>query len=306
MMGDESRVERRNHLATAIWDSNLDDSAEGKLSAYFRWLGREFHGSLHELVFFVNIIRLNMALKRSALSHAVRSLRTGWEGEHKEKTTTDAGFRHPAAASLTDELKDSLDKEHCNIEDRLVDAVRVMFALDLATDHITAGGGQVQSFWDSSQSLNDVIKQKFPEYSPRQDTQMAYKAIAIDQRNFAAKYLEDHAGVKIEWTTHLPDHLLLEDKTLYVFELPCMLEIAYNTRPTTVHEVPNTVRGSTKDAESGQSLTAGKESEEEITKAQKGPRKCDETDISATQSTAPDQHPSGPRAGNSVSNIPIK
>lgn len=75
IMDDGSRLERRNLLATAIWDYKLDDSAEGKLSAYLRWLGREFYGSMHELVFFVDIIRSNMELERSTLSQAVRSLR---------------------------------------------------------------------------------------------------------------------------------------------------------------------------------------------------------------------------------------
>lgn len=42
---------------------------------------------------------------------------------------------------MTDELKESLKKENFSIEDRLVKAVRVVFALDLATDQITAGGG---------------------------------------------------------------------------------------------------------------------------------------------------------------------
>lgn len=89
---------------------------------------------------------------------------------------------------------------------------------------------------------------------------MTQKAISIDPRNFSAKYLEDHAGVKIEWTTHLPDHFLLEDKTLYVFELACMLEIAYNTQSSTGNKVPDTVTGSTKDVASGQSPAEYKES----------------------------------------------
>lgn len=305
-MNDGPRLERRKLLATAIWDSNLDDSAEGKLSAYFRWLGREFHGSMHELVFFVDIIRSNMALQRSALSQAVRSLRASWEDKDNEKSTLDERFHHPAASSVTDELKESLKKEDSSIEDKLIDAVRVVFALDLATDQITAGGGQVQSFWDSSQSLNDVIERKFPKYRLRQDTQMTQKAIAINPRNFAAKYLEDHAGVKIEWTTHLSDHLLLEEKTLYVFELACMLEIAYNTRPSPRNGVTDTVTGSTKDAASDQLPAEGKENREKVKEGGNARKKCVETEGPATEGTVPEGHSSGSRGGNDAKITPIK
>lgn len=306
MMNDDSRLERRKLLAKAIWDSNLDDSAEGKLSAYFRWLGREFHGSMHELVFFVDIIRSNMSLKRSALSQAVRSLRASWEGEDNEKSTLDERFHYPAASSMTDELKDSLKKEDASIEDKLIDAVRVVFALDVATDQITAGGGQVQSFWDRSQSLNDVIKRKFPKYSLRQDTQMTQKAIAINPRNFAAKYLEDHAGVKIEWTTHLPDHLLLEDKTLYVFELACMLEIAYNTRPSVGSRVPDAATGSIKDAASSRSPDEEKDNGGKITEDGKAPQKFVETQGPNTGGTVPEGNPSDPRGDNNVNTSSTK
>lgn len=306
MMVDSSSLDGRNLLATAIWDSNLDDGAEGKLSAYFRWLGGEFHGSMQELVFFVDIIRSNMVLKRSALSQAVRSLRASWEGEDDEKPIIDNRFRHPAASSVTDELKDSLKKENSSIEDKLVDAVRVVFALDLATDQIAAGGGHVQSFWDSSQSLSDVIERTFPKYKLRQDTQMTQKAIAIDPRNFAAKYLEDNAGVKIEWTTHLPDHLLLEDKTLYVFELACMLEIAYNTRQSPGNGVSNTVTGPTKDAASDQSPDKRGENREKVNEDGNAPQKCVETEGPATEGTVPEGHRSGSRGGNNAKIIPTK
>lgn len=306
IVDDGSRLERRKLLATAIWDSNLDASAEGKLGAYFRWLGREFYGSIHELVFFVDIIRSNMALKRSALSQAVGNLRASWEGEGNEKLTTDERFNHPAASSVTDELKDSLKKENFSIEDKLLDAVRVVFALDLATDQITAGGGQVQSFWDNSQSLNDVIERKLPMYRLRQETQMTQKAIAIDPRNFAAKYLEDHAGVKIEWTTHLPDHLLLEEKTLYVFELACMLEFACSTRPSTGNEVPDTVARSTKDAAGAQSPPKKKRSEEKINQDEDAPKKCVKTDGPAAEGTVPEGHLGGSPEGNNVNIAPTK
>lgn len=306
MMNDDSRLERRKLLAKAIWDSNLDDSAEGKLSAYFRWLGREFHGSMHELVFFVDIIRSNMSLKRSALSQAVRSLRASWEGEDNDKSTLDERFHYPAASSMTDELKDSLKKEDASIEDKLIDAVRVVFALDVATDQITAGGGQVQSFWDRSQSLNDVIKRKFPKYRLRQDTQMTQKAIAINPRNFAAKYLEDHAGVKIEWTTHLPDHLLLEDKTLYVFELACMLEIAYNTRPFIGSGVPDAVTRPIKDAASDWLPAEEKENGENILEDGRSPKKFVETERPTTEGTVQEGHSSGSRGGNNVNIKPTK
>lgn len=261
---------------------------------------------MHELVFFVNIIRSNMALKRSALLQAVRSLRANWEGENREKPTTDKSFHHPAASSVTDELKHSLKKDNYSIEDRLVDAVRVVFALDLATDQITAGGGQIQSFWDSSQSLNDVIKAKFPEFRLRQDTQMTQKAIPIDQRNFAAKYLEDHAGVKIEWTTHLPDHLLLEDKTLYVFELACMLEIAYNTRPSTGNEGSDTVTGPTENAARGQSPVEGSKSRRNHTQDQNDPEECVRIDGSDIGSVMPGEHSHGSRRGNNTNVAPSK
>lgn len=306
MMNDSSKLERRNLLATAIWDSNLDASAEGKLSAYFRWLGREFHGSIHELVFFVDIVRSNMALKRSALSQAVENLRASWEGEGNENLTTDETFHHPAASSVTDELKQSLEKENFSIEDKLLDAVRVVFALDLATDQITAGGGQVQTFWDNSQSLNDVIERKLPMYRLRQETQITQKAIAIDPRNFAAKYLEDHAGVKIEWTTHLPDHLLLEDKTLYVFELACMLEFAYNTRPSTVNEVPDTVARSIKDAAGAQSPPEKKRSEENTNADEDATKKCMKTDGQAAEGTSRGRHLGVSPEGENVNIAPTK
>lgn len=286
----------------AIWDCELDDSTEGKLSAYFRWLGREFHGSLHELVFFVDIIRSNMELKRSALSQAVRSLRASWKGEDDERLTTDETFHHPAATAMTDELKESLKKENFSIEDSLVEAVRVVFALDLATDQITAGGGQIQSFWDSSQSLNDVIERKFPKYKLRQDTQMTQKAISIDPRNFSAKYLEGHAGVKIEWTTHLPDHLLLEDKTLYVFELACMLEIGYNTQSSAGNKVPDIVIGSTKDAASGQLPAEYKEGGGNITEDENTLQKYGPT----TDCAVPEGNSSGSREGTNTNTIPSK
>lgn len=207
---------------------------------------------------------------------------------------------------MTGELKDSLKKEDSSIEDKLIDAVRVVFALDLATDQITAGGGQVQSFWDSSQSLNDVIDRKFPSYRLRQDTQVTQNAIAIDPRNFAAKYLEDHAGVKIEWTTHLPDHLLLEDKTLYVFELACMLETAFNTRPPTGIEVLDTVKGSIKDVEIGQSSPEEKKNGGKITEDGKAPKKFGETEGPTTEGTVPEGHSSGSRRGNNANRTPTK
>lgn len=258
-MNDETRRDSRNSLARSIWDFDLDDSTEQRLTAYFKWVGKEVHSDMHELIFFIDVIRSNTKMARKDLSQAVRNLRDSWQGKCDNQHVI--GFQYPAASSVTDELKHRF--RNLNIEDKLVEAVRVVYALDLATDQITAGGGQDQSFWSSSQSLNDVIQRNFPKYSPMQDTQMSHKAIPIDSRNLTAKYLEDHAGVKIAWTTHLSDHLLLEDKTLYVFELACMLEAAYHTQPSTEQEDTNAVAESTTAGDAAENHLPGKGEERE-------------------------------------------
>ncbi|KAJ4392267.1 hypothetical protein N0V93_005892 [Gnomoniopsis smithogilvyi] len=229
-MDDGSRRQGRNLLATAVWDSHVDDNADAKLSAYFTWIQREFYGiTTDELVFFVDIIRSNMTMKRSSLIQAVRLFKDSWGDQ--TKSVIDKDFQNPAASSVTDQLKQSLREDDSSIEDQLLDAVRAVFALELARDQNTVGGVLDPTFWESHESLSDVISKSFPKQKLRQNSQISQRAILIDSKNLAAKYLEDHANVKIQWTSNLVEHLWLQDKTLYVFDLACMLERAYNTRP---------------------------------------------------------------------------
>lgn len=207
-------------LAKAILGCDDDDAAQacGKLDAYFKRMPKigQFFKTDEETIFFINIIRSNMSLEREALSRAVETLKEDRGRENAERTVLDR-FHRP---DMKDEVKKRLKEQGFNIENALIGAVRSLFALDLATTD-TAGGGPGLKFWDSSTSLADVITRSFPR------SQQSETPLPFDKKKVAARYLKDHAGVKIQWTINLAEHLYLEEKTLYVFELVGLLEVAY-------------------------------------------------------------------------------
>ncbi|PNP81275.1 hypothetical protein FNYG_05307 [Fusarium nygamai] len=112
------------------------------------------------------------------------------------------------------------------IEEHIVATIRVMLAVNINLDPRTVFLATPGLSWGESQTLTSFIKEIFPKHTYNDEPHTPFMASRL-----RARYLEDHADVQLEWTHHLPDHLMLnigsQTKTLWVFDLVSLLEMTY-------------------------------------------------------------------------------
>lgn len=121
------------------------------------------------------------------------------------------------------------------VDNSLSASIRALFGICLDPNPIADGLGAVfgqstsTTIWHSSTSLSDFIAGVFPKH----DDIDGEPILPVRSSMLRARHLEKHAGVQIGWTNHLPDHLSLRttknSKTLRIFALPSLLEVAYES-----------------------------------------------------------------------------
>jgi hypothetical protein len=119
------------------------------------------------------------------------------------------------------------------IDNSLAAAIRVLYGVCLDPNPVADGHGAVfgqstsTATWHARTSLLEFIASVFPKY----DDLEGEPILPVRSSMLRARHLEKHAGVQISWTQHLPDHLSLRttksSKTLRLFALPSLLEVAY-------------------------------------------------------------------------------
>jgi hypothetical protein len=79
--------------------------------------------------------------------------------------------------------------------------------------------------WNASESIEAFFQRCFPQTPAHLDR----ATDRISPRKLSASFLRNHANIQIEWTDHLPDHLLLEThdecKILHLFRHPGFLKM---------------------------------------------------------------------------------
>ncbi|CAJ2502334.1 Uu.00g097280.m01.CDS01 [Anthostomella pinea] len=187
-----------------------------------------WHGNIQ---YFLEAIKRNPTIPRRNLRAALRSMCsdkvTFQTGSADDSSADDTGgnvnlpFNTPLALSTTE------------VDDKTLDAaiavsVKILFAVHVNPGPPTGGVtvGNWETFWEDSRSLEAFIAETFPssDYSDETNCQ-------IIPARIRARYLENNADVRIEWTHHLPDHLKLDigfnSKVLSIFELASLLEVMY-------------------------------------------------------------------------------
>jgi hypothetical protein len=80
-------------------------------------------------------------------------------------------------------------------------------------------------YWKESESLARYLGRVFPISQPPQQDLLGFKA-----NKLKASYLQAYAGIRIEWTNYLSDHLILLRgetwKKLYIFRHPGFIKVS--------------------------------------------------------------------------------
>ncbi|KAF2422971.1 hypothetical protein EJ08DRAFT_725129 [Tothia fuscella] len=116
------------------------------------------------------------------------------------------------------------------VDRKLCLAARLMLSINLEREKNTNTNQQQQSLcpiWKDDMSIVELVQRQIPQYS----TEYTEGFSAIKTRKLRARYLENHAGLKIIYTRRFQDHLKLvigeNKKTLHVFELAGFLDVSY-------------------------------------------------------------------------------
>lgn len=85
---------------------------------------------------------------------------------------------------------------------------------------------QTNCLWTKEMTLEQLLDREFPKSIPNEQLSGRFKERLVSLRS-----LVQHADIKIAWTKHFPDHLLLSynkyNKTLSLFDLPSLIEVTY-------------------------------------------------------------------------------
>jgi hypothetical protein len=78
--------------------------------------------------------------------------------------------------------------------------------------------------WKDTESLENFVERVFPQYVADE----GISSRSITMHKLAAHYLKTYAGIQLEWTDYLTDHLTLQKgetwKSLYIFRHPGFLD----------------------------------------------------------------------------------
>jgi hypothetical protein len=236
----------RNTIVTRVWGQDLRPIYLGRsqeewinkhreiLKSYFNYYydqvseqnPDEIPGTLkihEELLMFIDLLKQNADIPRTQLKEACQTV---YEGR-----TYDGPVRFPT------DLRRFLKKcgrrsRDISIHSALAIAVRVVFAINVHVSPEPRADimviGQTNLFWTASTCLSQFLVDSFP----KSDHDPGSGILQIKPNKFRVRYLENHAGIKVRWTTQLADHLKLntakDEKTLKVFELVSLLKVSYD------------------------------------------------------------------------------
>ncbi|KAI7760937.1 hypothetical protein LZL87_012090 [Fusarium oxysporum] len=214
---------KRRRIAQSLWGLDLQSSSRvDQLSAYFdhfRDQAGQLNVSMDDVFTATNILKNKPDLTRQHLRNAMTSV---FGHGQSTRNTTPSHVQHDSAVPRPQDItaRDSV------VEETIVATIRVMLAVNINLDSRTVFLATPGLNWGESQSLTSFIKETFPKHAYNDEPHTPFIASRL-----RARYLEDHADVQLEWTHHLPDHLMLnigsQTKTLRVFDLVSLLEMTY-------------------------------------------------------------------------------
>ncbi|KAJ2979914.1 hypothetical protein NUW58_g7082 [Xylaria curta] len=99
-----------------------------------------------------------------------------------------------------------------------------MLAVHVTHDPNSIEPGRSKIRWEDLETFESFVERAFPR------NRANYDVTPVKPSKLRAIYFEAHAGIQLQWTEHLYDHLLLStsenSNVLKVFQIPCMLEAA--------------------------------------------------------------------------------
>lgn len=221
-------LETQTSIVKTVWNLELDKSKNTTLESYSQYYYAQIGYNEPEVSFFTGLLKSNISSSRSELQNGVESLIASW-GNPASQVPSGAGSRVSHTPVVGNDVKAAMTRPGFKVDAALAQAVRIVFAVDLAmsTREIM---GHSMTVWDNSKSLQTVMTDIFPRFrmpNARNYTPDPQPSTQIKRVKLCAKYLKDHASVELVWTKHLPDHLELDGKTLRVFEIVSLLELQY-------------------------------------------------------------------------------
>jgi hypothetical protein len=203
-------------IIQAIWSHTPQDSdLNRRLAHWFQYYGNETSTtfvlqdskynsgkkpvrSAAELLSFIDLLTQNPQKIRS-------DLRILWQPVKQSASSGSSSLDIDSALDLT---------------------VRLLFMTTCRSSAVanTITTGQIfKPRWEEAESLEKFLDRTFPQYSPS-----APQGLRIYPEKLTASSLEKYAKVCIQWTDHLPDHLILQNTTygkyLFVFSHAGFLE----------------------------------------------------------------------------------
>ncbi|KAF5613596.1 uncharacterized protein FSUBG_805 [Fusarium subglutinans] len=214
---------KRQLIARRLWGLDLQSSSRvDQLSAYFdhfRDQAGQLNVSMEGLFTTADILKNGPDSTRQLLRNTMTS-----ELGHGQSTRNTATSHVPHNRAVP--IPQNTTSWDVVIEEHIVATIRVMLAVNINLDPRTVFLATPGLSWGESQTLTSFIKETFPKHAYNDEPHTPFMASRL-----RARYLEDHADVQLEWTHHLPDHLMLnigsQSKTLRVFDLVSLLEMTY-------------------------------------------------------------------------------
>ncbi|KAF5533208.1 hypothetical protein FPHYL_13650 [Fusarium phyllophilum] len=214
---------KRQRIAEGLWGLHLQSSSRvDQLRAFFDYFqdqAGQLNVSMDDVFTAAEILKNKPDSTRQHLRNTMTSaLGHGRRIRNTSRSRIQRSNGAPGPQDITNQ--GSL------IEETIVAAIRVMLAVNINLNSRTVFLATPGLNWGESQSLTSFIKETFPKHAYNDEPHTPFMASRL-----RARYLEDHADVQLEWTHHLPDHLMLnigsQTKTLRVFDLVSLLEMTY-------------------------------------------------------------------------------
>ncbi|CZR41603.1 uncharacterized protein FPRO_11192 [Fusarium proliferatum ET1] len=216
-------IAKRRRIAEGLWGLQLQSTSRvDQLRAYFEHFqdqAGQLNVSMDDVFTAAEILKESPDSTRQNLRNTIISALGHGRGI---RNTTTSQIQRGNGASVPQDIT-TRDSE---IEEIIVATLRVMLAVNINLDSRTVFLATPGLNWGESQSLTSFLKETFPKHAYDDEPHTPFMVSRL-----RARYLEDHADVQLEWTHHLPDHLMLnigsQTKTLRVFDLVSLLEITY-------------------------------------------------------------------------------
>lgn len=217
----------RKALLQGVWGLSERDGSTENLKFYLRYCHEQARGDIDGILFVVNLLKSNTDTNQSALIASLEGLHHGIE---EKIVAARYGISLP---KMSGSAKSCVMQSGFRADRELSRAVRIVWATGLVIGRQTAISGlSTKLRWKDTDSLHTVFAKLFQKAKPLSSSAL----VSIKRSRLSARYLKDHAGVELEWTSHLPDHLYLDrdGKKLRVFNLVSLLEMMKG-RPGALH-----------------------------------------------------------------------